>query len=46
MPEILQGSEALSLRVSVPTPLMVWWVAGFTVVTLLSTVRAFGRRSL
>jgi ABC-type transport system involved in multi-copper enzyme maturation permease subunit len=46
MPEILRGSEALSLGVSVPTPLMVWWATGFTVVMLLSSVRAFGRRAL
>ena len=35
MPEILRGSGALALGASVPTPLMVWWAAGFTVLTLL-----------
>jgi Cu-processing system permease protein len=46
MPEILRGSGALALGGSVPTPLMVWWAAGFTVVTLLYAVRAFRRRAL
>jgi Cu-processing system permease protein len=46
MPEILRGSEALSLGASVPTPLMVWWAAGFTVLTLLYAIRTFRRRAL
>jgi len=46
MPEILRGSDALSLSASVPTPLMVWWAAGYMVVTLLLALRAFRRRSL
>ena len=46
MPEILRGSGALALGGSVPTGLMVWWAAGFTVVTLLYAVRAFRRRAL
>jgi len=46
MPEILRGSGALALGASVPTPLMVWWAAGFTVATLLYAVRAFRRRAL
>jgi ABC-type transport system involved in multi-copper enzyme maturation permease subunit len=46
MPEILRGSGALALGGSVPTPLMVWWAAGFTVLTLLYAVRAFRRRAL
>lgn len=46
MPEILRGSGALALGASVPTPLMVWWAAGFTVLTLLYAVRAFRRRPL
>jgi ABC-type uncharacterized transport system ATPase subunit len=37
---------ALALGASVPTPLMVWWAAGFTVLTLLYAVRAFRRRAL
>jgi Cu-processing system permease protein len=46
MPEILRGSGALALGGSVPTPLMVWWAAGFTALTLLYAVRAFRRRPL
>jgi ABC-2 type transport system permease protein len=46
MPEILRGSGALALGASVPTPLMVWWAAGFTVLTLLYAIRAFRRRAL
>ena len=46
MPEILRGSGALALGGSVPTPLMVWWAAGFTVLTLLYAIRAFRRRAL
>jgi Cu-processing system permease protein len=45
-PEILRGSETLSLGASVPTPLMIWWAAGFVIVTLLYAVRAFRRRAL
>ena len=46
MPEIVRGSDALSLGATVPSPLMVWWAAGFTAMMLLSAVRAFGRRAL
>jgi Cu-processing system permease protein len=46
MPEILRGSGALALGASVPTLLMVWWAAGFTVLTLLYAIRAFRRRAL
>lgn len=46
LPEILHGSGAFTLGVSVPTPLMVWWAAGFTVLTLLYAVHAFRRRAL
>jgi ABC-type transport system involved in multi-copper enzyme maturation permease subunit len=46
LPEILRASGALTLGISVPTPLMVWWAAGFTVVTLLYAVRAFRHRAL
>lgn len=45
-PEILRGSGGLALGASVPTPLMVWWAAGFTAVTLLYGVRTFRRRAL
>jgi Cu-processing system permease protein len=45
-PEIMRGSGGLALGGSVPTPLMVWWAAGFTVLTLLYAVRAFRRRAL
>ncbi len=45
-PEILRSSEMLSLGASVPTPLMVWWAAGHTVLTLLYAIRAFRRRAL
>jgi ABC-type transport system involved in multi-copper enzyme maturation permease subunit len=45
-PEILRGSGALALGASVPTPLMVWWAAGFTALTLLYAVRSFRRRAL
>ena len=46
MPEILRGSGALALGGSVPTPLMVWWAGGFTMLTLLYATRAFRRRAL
>jgi hypothetical protein len=45
-PEILRATNAFALGGSVPTPLMVWWAAGFTVLTLVSGVRAFQRRPL
>lgn len=45
-PEIMRGSGALSLGASVPTTLMVWWAAGFTVLMLMYAVRAFRRRAL
>jgi Cu-processing system permease protein len=45
-PEILRATGALALGASVPTPLMVWWAAAFTVLTLLYAVRAFRRRAL
>jgi Cu-processing system permease protein len=45
-PEILRGSGGLALSGSVPTPLMVWWAAGFTVLTLLYAIRTFRRRAL
>jgi Cu-processing system permease protein len=45
-PEILRGTGALALGASVPTPLMVWWAVGFTVLALLYAVRTFRRRAL
>jgi Cu-processing system permease protein len=45
-PEILRAMGALALGASTPTPLMVWWAAGFTVLTLLYAVRAFRHRAL
>lgn len=45
-PEILRAMGALALGASTPTPLMVWWAAGFTLLTLLYAIRAFGRRAL
>jgi Cu-processing system permease protein len=46
-PDIVRGLGPSQLLVSsVPTPLMVWWAAGFTVLTLLYAVRAFRRRAL
>jgi len=35
-----------TLGASVPSPLMVWWAAGFTALLLLYAIRAFRRRSL
>jgi ABC-type transport system involved in multi-copper enzyme maturation permease subunit len=46
LPDILHGSGAFTFGISTPTPLMVWWAAGFTVAMLLYAVRAFRRRSL
>jgi ABC-type transport system involved in multi-copper enzyme maturation permease subunit len=45
-PEILRSTGMLTLGASVPTPLMVWWTAGFTALTLLYAIRAFRRRAL
>lgn len=45
-PEIVRGSGAFALSGSVPSALMVWWAAGFIVLTLLYAVRAFRRRAL
>lgn len=45
-PEILRAAGAMALGAAVPTPLMVWWAAGFTALTLLYAVRAFRRRAL
>lgn len=45
-PEILRATGMLTLGGSVPTPLMVWWAAGFAVLMLLYAVRTFRRRAL
>jgi len=45
-PEILRGSGGLALGASVPTPLMVWWAGGFTLLTLACAVRTFRHRAL
>ena len=45
-PEILRATGVLALGASTPTPLMVWWAAGFTLLTLLYAVHAFRRRAL
>jgi ABC-type transport system involved in multi-copper enzyme maturation permease subunit len=45
-PEILRSTGMLALGGSVPSPLMVWWAAGFTVLTLLYAIRSFRRRAL
>lgn len=45
-PEILRAMGVLALGASTPTPLMVWWAAGFTMLTLLYATHAFRRRAL
>ena len=45
-PEILRATGMLALGASTPTPLMVWWAAGFTGLTLLYAIRTFRRRAL
>jgi ABC-type transport system involved in multi-copper enzyme maturation permease subunit len=45
-PEIVRATGVAGLGASTPTPLMVWWAAGFTVLTLLYAIRAFRRRAL
>ena len=45
-PEIMRGTGALALGATVPTPLMVGWAVGFTVLTLTYGIRAFRQRSL
>jgi hypothetical protein len=45
-PEIARSTGMLAFGASVPTPLMVWWAAGFTVLTLLYAIRSFRRRAL
>lgn len=45
-PEIARATGMLALGASVPSPLMVWWAIGFTLLVLLSAIRAFRRRGL
>jgi ABC-type transport system involved in multi-copper enzyme maturation permease subunit len=45
-PEMLRATGLMALGASTPTPLMVWWAAGFTVLMLLYAVRTFRRRAL
>jgi hypothetical protein len=46
-PDLVRGLGPSQLLVSsVATPAMVWWAAGFTVLTLLYAIRTFGRRAL
>jgi hypothetical protein len=46
-PAIVRDVAPLGLSVaSVPTPLMVWWAAGFMALTLVWAVRSFNRRTL
>jgi ABC-type transport system involved in multi-copper enzyme maturation permease subunit len=46
-PEMLRNfGAALFATSSIPTTLMVWWAAGFTVATLIFAVRSFSARQL
>ena len=45
-PEIARTTGMLALGGSVPSPLMVCWAVGFTVLTLLYAIYAFRRRAL
>jgi len=45
-PEIVRSTGMLALGASVPSVAMVWWAAGFTVLTLLYAIHAFRRRAL
>jgi Cu-processing system permease protein len=47
-PELVRSLDAppLFAVASVPSPLMVWWAAGFLVATLVFAVRSFRRRAL
>jgi ABC-type transport system involved in multi-copper enzyme maturation permease subunit len=45
-PEIARSTGMLALGASVPSPLMVWWATGFTVLMLLYAIRTFRRRAL
>ena len=45
-PAIVRGLETPLTTFSVPTFWMVWWAAGFTMLTLLYAIRAFRQRAL
>ena len=45
-PDIMRSTGMLAFGASVPSPLMVWWAVGFTVLTLLYAIRSFRRRAL
>jgi ABC-type transport system involved in multi-copper enzyme maturation permease subunit len=45
-PEVMRSTGMLALGAAVPTAPMVWWAAGYTVLTLLYAVAAFRRRAL
>ncbi|HKW00287.1 MAG TPA: ABC transporter permease subunit [Vicinamibacterales bacterium] len=45
-PEIARSTGMLALGASVPSALMVWWAAGFTVAALIYAIRTFRRRAL
>jgi ABC-type transport system involved in multi-copper enzyme maturation permease subunit len=45
-PEIARSTGMLAFGASVPSPLMVWWAVGFTMLVLLYAIRAFRRRAL
>jgi ABC-type transport system involved in multi-copper enzyme maturation permease subunit len=45
-PEVMRSTGMLALGAAVPTAPMVWWAAGYTVLTLLYAVHAFHRRAL
>jgi ABC-type transport system involved in multi-copper enzyme maturation permease subunit len=45
-PEIVRAAGVLALGATVPSPLMVWWAAGFTLLVLLWAIRSFAKRGL
>lgn len=45
-PLVRDATATVFSTASVPTTLMVWWAAGFTVLTLILAVRLFARRAL
>ena len=45
-PEVMRSTGMLALGAAVPTAPMVWWAAGYTVLTLLYAIAAFRRRAL
>ena len=45
-PEIMRTTGMFALGASVPSPLMVWWAVGFTILMLLYAIRAFRQRAL